>query len=71
MRSGFRGEAHKKLNRDGPRGVKSITRISVIAVDGPVAAGKTVVAGLLAHRLGYKYLDTGVMYRAITWLALL
>ena len=35
-----------------------------------MAAGKTVVARSLAHRLGYKYLDTGVMYRAITWLAL-
>ena len=35
-----------------------------------MAAGKTVVARSLAHRLGYKYLDTGVMYRAITWLSL-
>lgn len=35
-----------------------------------MAAGKTVVARSLALRLGYKYLDTGVMYRAITWLAL-
>jgi cytidylate kinase len=44
--------------------------ISVIAIDGPVAAGKTVVGRALAQRLGFKYLDTGVMYRAITWLAL-
>ena len=42
----------------------------MIAIDGPVAAGKTVVAHSLAHRLGYKCLDTGVMYRAITWLSL-
>ena len=43
---------------------------SVIAIDGPVAAGKTVVGRELAQRLGFKFLDTGVMYRAITWLAL-
>ena len=43
--------------------------INVIAIDGPAAAGKTVVGRTLAHRLGFKYLDTGVMYRAIAWLA--
>ena len=42
----------------------------VIAIDGPVAAGKTTVGRKLASRLGLNYLDTGVMYRAITWLAL-
>ena len=42
----------------------------MIAIDGPVAAGKTVAGRALAQRLGLKYLDTGVMYRAITWLAL-
>ncbi len=42
----------------------------VIAIDGPVAAGKTTVGRELAKRLGLSYLDTGVMYRAITWLAL-
>jgi cytidylate kinase len=44
--------------------------VSVIAIDGPVAAGKTVVGLTLARNLGFRYLDTGVMYRAITWLAL-
>ena len=44
--------------------------VSVIAIDGPVAAGKTMVGRELARRLGFKYLDTGVMYRCITWLAL-
>ncbi len=41
-----------------------------IAIDGPVASGKTVVGRILAQRLGYRFLDTGLMYRAITWLAL-
>jgi cytidylate kinase len=41
-----------------------------IAIDGQVAAGKTVVGRELARRLGCPYLDTGIMYRAITWLAL-
>lgn len=38
-----------------------------IAIDGPVAAGKTVVGRTLANRLGFTYLDTGVMYRAVAW----
>lgn len=44
--------------------------VSVIAIDGPAAAGKTVVGRELARALGFAYLDTGIMYRAITWLAL-
>ena len=44
--------------------------VQVIAIDGPVAAGKTVVGRRLAQRLGFRHLDTGNMYRAITWLAL-
>jgi len=42
----------------------------MISIDGPVATGKSVVGRLLAKRLGYKFLDTGIMYRAITWLAM-
>lgn len=42
----------------------------VIAIDGPAGAGKSTVARALAGRLGFRYLDTGAMYRAITWLAL-
>lgn len=42
----------------------------IIAIDGPAGAGKSTVARLLADRLGYRYLDTGAMYRAVTWLAL-
>jgi len=42
----------------------------VICIDGPAASGKTTVAKLLADRLGYFYLDTGVLYRSVTWVAL-
>lgn len=43
---------------------------STIAIDGPVASGKSTIGYLLAHHLGYLYLDTGAMYRAVTWAAL-
>jgi cytidylate kinase len=38
-----------------------------IAIDGPAGAGKSTVARLVAERLGYTYIDTGAMYRAVTW----
>ena len=41
-----------------------------IAIDGPVASGKTVVGRLIAQRLGFRFLDTGIMYRAVTLVAL-
>jgi cytidylate kinase len=41
----------------------------IVAIDGPAGAGKSTVARRLAERLGFRYLDTGAMYRAITWLA--
>ena len=43
---------------------------SAIAIDGPGAVGKTVVGRLLARRLGFRFLDTGIMYRAVTLAAL-
>jgi cytidylate kinase len=42
----------------------------IVAIDGPAGAGKSTVARRLAERLGVRYLDTGAMYRAVTWLAL-
>ena len=42
----------------------------IVAIDGPAGAGKSTVARNLAARLGFRYLDTGAMYRALTWLAL-
>jgi cytidylate kinase len=41
-----------------------------IALDGPVACGKSAVGNLVARRLGFRFLDTGMMYRALTWLVL-
>jgi CMP/dCMP kinase len=42
----------------------------IVAIDGPAGAGKSTVARRLASQLGFRYLDTGAMYRALTWLAL-
>jgi CMP/dCMP kinase len=42
----------------------------IVAIDGPAGAGKSTVARALAERLRFRYLDTGAMYRALTWLAL-
>ena len=41
-----------------------------IAIDGPAGAGKSTVGEQLARKLGYLYIDTGAMYRAVAWLAL-
>ncbi len=41
-----------------------------VAIDGPMGAGKGTVARLVARRLGYRYVDTGAMYRAVAWKAL-
>lgn len=42
----------------------------VIAIDGPAGAGKSTVARAVAERLGWSFLDTGAMYRAVTFIAL-
>ena len=42
----------------------------IVAIDGPAGSGKSTVALALARRLGFVHLDTGAMYRALTWLAL-
>lgn len=41
----------------------------IVAIDGPAGSGKSTVASTLAQRLGFRYLDTGAMYRALTWIA--
>lgn len=56
----------------GDAGLKEVTRLAagetglIIAVDGPAGAGKSTVAQAVAKRLGYVYIDTGAMYRALT-----
>jgi CMP/dCMP kinase len=42
----------------------------IVAIDGPAGAGKSTVARRLAERLAFRYVDTGAMYRALTWLAM-
>src|SRR5579875_2964769 len=41
-----------------------------VAIDGPSGAGKSTVARGVARRLGFRYLDTGALYRALTWIVL-
>lgn len=43
---------------------------SIIALDGPAASGKSTLGDKLANSLGYLFFDTGIMYRAVTWIAL-
>ena len=43
--------------------------LNIITIDGPAGAGKSTVSKELARRLGYTYLDTGAMYRAVAWAA--
>jgi cytidylate kinase len=49
---------------------KEMPTPSIIAIDGPAASGKSTVGKKLADELGYLFFDTGLMYRAITWIAL-
>ena len=50
--------------------MKSPAAHQVIAIDGPAASGKSSVARELARRLGFVYVNSGAMYRAMTWLVL-
>ena len=42
----------------------------LVTIDGPAGAGKTTVSRMLAQRLGYRYVDTGALYRAVALAAL-
>jgi cytidylate kinase len=48
----------------------TIDKVMVVAVDGPAASGKSTVSRSAAKMLGFNYVDTGAMYRSITWKAL-
>ena len=58
------------FDKFSPAIISEMDNGSSIAIDGPVASGKTVIGRLIANELGYPFLDTGVMYRAITWFIL-
>ena len=47
-----------------------MSKPTLIAIDGAVATGKSVIGRRLARSMGYRFLDTGAMYRAVTWLAM-
>jgi cytidylate kinase len=44
--------------------------MTIVAVDGPSASGKSTISRMLAQRLGFIYVDSGAMYRAVTWKAM-
>lgn len=60
------GEAQAR----GHRATRPARAALVVAIDGPGAAGKTTVGTEVARRLGYAFLDTGNLYRALAWLAI-
>ena len=59
-----------KNRAEDPRSSGTKRRPSIIAIDGPAASGKSTLGLRLAEHLGYMFFDTGVMYRAVTWLAM-
>ncbi len=61
-------EVNRRPTR-GKKGEDSGMSEDVIAIDGPAGSGKSTVAQALSRRLGYTYIDTGAMYRGVTWLA--
>src|SRR3990172_4112256 len=69
--SRFCGDVGASISqRPGAAGMSRLPPDLIIAVDGPVAAGKTTAARLLARRPGYCPIESGAMYRALPWKAL-
>ncbi|MBX9692178.1 MAG: (d)CMP kinase, partial [Cyanobacteria bacterium] len=60
----------KEERPDSIDGAKAACKLLRVAIDGPAGAGKSTVARQIARRLGYLYVDTGAMYRAVTWLVM-
>ena len=61
--------AENELSETSRSRLGVLTKQPTIAIDGPAASGKTTVGRLLARRLGLRFLDTGIMYRALAWTA--
>ncbi|MFN3476806.1 MAG: (d)CMP kinase [Candidatus Methylomirabilales bacterium] len=66
----LRAKSKEPRAKGSPLSALCSRRGLIIAIDGPVAAGKSTAARLLAKRLGYRYIDSGAMYRALAWKAL-
>lgn len=58
------------LSPDAVRSLFTKLRPAVVTIDGPAASGKSTVGYQLAERIHYLFFDTGIMYRAVTWIAL-
>src|SRR5262249_21003371 len=54
----------------GDNGETGLTRFMIVAIDGPAGGGKSSISSRLAERLGFAFLDTGAMYRAVALAAL-
>src|SRR5579863_8638192 len=65
----FEGEFEPHLNAE-PRAASDFLKKLIIAIDGPVGSGKSTLARRVAELLGYVYVDTGAMYRALAFKAL-
>jgi cytidylate kinase len=63
------GEGPEPAAQGRKRSAEAAARV-VVAIDGPAGAGKSTIARRVAGALGWAYLDTGAMYRALTWRAL-
>src|SRR6266536_5716970 len=70
VRRGSAGSPRPPSNPHSCTEIAAMTVPDTITIDGPAGAGKSTLGELLAHRLGYLYFDTGIMYRAVTWEAL-
>lgn len=66
----YYNQARRSLGEGGVAEKAGIQVPGIIAIDGPGASGKSAVGRQVARRLGYRFLDTGAMYRALTWWAL-
>ncbi|WP_447975340.1 (d)CMP kinase [Nitrospira sp. Kam-Ns4a] len=62
-------DSRRATNPNPPRREPASARRLLVTIDGPAGAGKSTVARRLARRLGYFYLDTGSLYRALAWKA--